>query len=233
MQRSIPLITAALFIAFFIRLGFWQLDRETEKSVLFDSYADAMSQAPALLDPYTPQPRFSRVKLQGKFTGGQFFLDNQTLDGNPGVHVYAPFALDSVKQTMLVNRGWLPMERTRREMPEIPALPAGSVALTGHLSSYPQPGIKIGQPDYNTPPPWLLVYLEPKDLAQALGLELTPQILLATDETPGPLIQVWEPKVMAPEKHRGYAVQWFSLAAAVLVVTLILLFRRSSNHGSD
>ncbi len=225
MERFIPVISALLFLGLFTRLGFWQLDREQEKRALFEGFETAMAQPPRVLDPYSPQPRFSRVSLTGMFTGEQFFLDNQILDGQPGVHVYAPFALDSVDSAMLVNRGWLPMDRTRRTLPELPPIPEGPATVAGHLYSYPQPGIKVGQPDYDAPAPWLFVYLEPDKLAEALGQELTPQILLATDADPGPFTQVWEPRVMAPEKHRGYAIQWFSLAGAVVIVSLILLLR--------
>ncbi|MEM6575859.1 MAG: SURF1 family protein [Pseudomonadota bacterium] len=225
MERVIPVISALLFIGLFTRLGFWQLDREQEKRALFEGFAVAMEQPPRPLDPYAPQPRFSRVSLTGMFTGEQFFLDNQILDGQPGVHVYAPFALDSIASTILVNRGWLPMDRTRRSLPALPPVPEGLTTVAGHLYSYPQPGIKVGEPNYEAPTPWLLVYFEPEKLADALGQELTPQILLATDADPAPLVQLWEPRVMAPEKHRGYAIQWFSLAGAVVIVTLILLLR--------
>jgi cytochrome oxidase assembly protein ShyY1 len=32
---------------------------------------------------------------------------------------------------------------------------------------------------------------------------------------------------LPPERHLGYAVQWFALAAAMLVIALILSFRRT------
>jgi len=35
------------------------------------------------------------------------------------------------------------------------------------------------------------------------------------------------PNTMPPERHLGYAVQWFALALAVLVTALILTFRKS------
>ena len=34
------------------------------------------------------------------------------------------------------------------------------------------------------------------------------------------------PNTLPPEQHRGYAVQWFALALAVLVTALILTFRK-------
>jgi cytochrome oxidase assembly protein ShyY1 len=37
---------------------------------------------------------------------------------------------------------------------------------------------------------------------------------------------------LPPERHRGYAVQWFALAAAVLATALILTFRKARNEPS-
>jgi cytochrome oxidase assembly protein ShyY1 len=34
------------------------------------------------------------------------------------------------------------------------------------------------------------------------------------------------PNTLPPEKHLGYAVQWYGLALAVLVTALVLTFRR-------
>ncbi|MDN5783013.1 MAG: SURF1 family protein, partial [Luteimonas sp.] len=34
------------------------------------------------------------------------------------------------------------------------------------------------------------------------------------------------PNTLPPERHLGYAVQWFALAAAVLVIALLLTFRK-------
>ena len=34
------------------------------------------------------------------------------------------------------------------------------------------------------------------------------------------------PNTLPPDQHRGYAVQWFALAAAVLATALILTFRK-------
>ena len=35
------------------------------------------------------------------------------------------------------------------------------------------------------------------------------------------------PNTLPPQKHLGYAVQWFALALAVLVTALILTFRKA------
>jgi cytochrome oxidase assembly protein ShyY1 len=32
----------------------------------------------------------------------------------------------------------------------------------------------------------------------------------------------WQPTTMGPDKHRGYAVQWFALAATAFIAWLVL-----------
>lgn len=236
MIRALPVIAAILATALFCRLGFWQLDRAEEKEILLDGYARSTAAAPKALSRYEAQERFQRVVLAGRFLDRQFLLDNQILDGEPGVHVLAPFAPADGGPTVLVNRGWLPIRRDRRSKPAPPPLP-DLAQVHGHLSSYPRPGLKLGQPDYTQPEPWLIARLDPETLSPALKLTLAPQILLQTeapsaatpDAAAAGLVRRWLPDIMPPSRHRGYAFQWFSLAAAVVLVTLIVQLRRKKD----
>lgn len=45
--------------------------------------------------------------------------------------------------------------------------------------------------------------------------------------------RIWHDPVMGPEKHRGYAVQWFAMASAALLFFLITGFRRRSGKQQD
>jgi cytochrome oxidase assembly protein ShyY1 len=38
------------------------------------------------------------------------------------------------------------------------------------------------------------------------------------------------PNTMPPERHLGYAVQWFGLALTVLITALVLTFRKPRPH---
>jgi cytochrome oxidase assembly protein ShyY1 len=65
-------------------------------------------------------------------------------------------------------------------------------------------------------------------LARDLRIDLAPRVLRLDPALPlghardlDPL-----PNTLPPERHRGYAVQWFGLAFATVVATLILSLRR-------
>lgn len=227
--RLLPLAFAAAFIALFLRLGFWQLDRGEEKAALFERFEQSLREPPLALDDYAPQPRFARVSLAGEMQPLTLILDNQPLDGTPGAHLYGLLKTPG-GQHLLVNRGWTALPRDRRLLPPLPEPPVGFVRITGHLSNWPRPGIRLGEIDYTAPRPWRVPYLEKAALEDALKIPLAAQILLATDAVGEGLEQRWRPQVMPPERHRGYALQWFSLAAAVFLVTAILQWRLVKNN---
>ena len=64
-------------------------------------------------------------------------LDNRIQGGRFGYEVVSLLALSSGEGVVLVNRGWIPGDPARLEMPDIPEV-AGSVSLTGHV--YVEPG---------------------------------------------------------------------------------------------
>jgi surfeit locus 1 family protein len=52
------------------------------------------------------------------------------------------------------------------------------------------------------------------------------QLLLDADQAGG-FVRQWGPRSMAPEKHLGYAVQWFGFAVTLVVMYVVLGMRRA------
>lgn len=76
---------------------------------------------------------------------------------------------------------------------------------------------------------WLASRLPAEGLARALGLRALPERVLRLD----PALPFGDerdldllPNTLPPQRHLGYAVQWFGLALTVLVVALVLERRR-------
>lgn len=161
-----------------------------------------------------------------------FLLDNQRHDGRVGVRAYRVFlpddGLPDDGTPLLVDLGWLPIG-TGRAMPEVP-IPTGDVAVRGLLAPPPSPGLRMGGGMARAGDDWLLTRVEPDAITRAAGLDasLAPRVLRLDPSLPFGHARDLEvlPNTVPPERHLGYAVQWFGLAATVLIVALVLTLRR-------
>ena len=61
-----------------------------------------------------------------------------------------------------------------------------------------------------------------------LGTPVAPRLLLLDAEPDSAFVRSWTPAVMPPEKHRGYALQWFTFALAAVVIFVVLHWRKSN-----
>ncbi|MCW8874452.1 MAG: SURF1 family protein, partial [Gammaproteobacteria bacterium] len=63
--------------------------------------------------------------------------------------------------------------------------------------------------------------------ARQLGYPLLPMLLLLGSDQEHGFVREWEPvKGFGPEQNMGYAVQWFGLATALLVIYIVVNCRR-------
>ena len=171
---------------------------------------------------------FSQVEAYGSFDPERhILLDNRIFNGRAGVEAFTPFYLEA-GGVVLVNRGWLPMAPDRRKLPGVPTDPAART-ITGLLKKPVEAGYRLGQPDIFRPGQWpqLVTYLDVSAIGTALETNLPDWILLLDPQDPsGFEDRQWQPAVMTPEVHRAYAIQWFALALATLIIWLTLGFRR-------
>jgi surfeit locus 1 family protein len=76
---------------------------------------------------------------------------------------------------------------------------------------------------------WPLVVLELdyEQLGARLGVPLVPMLLYLSEEAADGFERDWRVSPgFGPDTHRGYALQWFSLAAAAVILYLVLNSRR-------
>ena len=223
------LLTVAL-LALLVSLGRWQLHRAAEKRVLFDSFA-AGSGATRALDLETPKlPRYSQVEAAGHYDDTrQILIDNMINADRAGYFVITPFSLQG-GGWVLVNRGWIPLGKSRADRPAIPV--AGDPRrIRGRADNLPSPGIRLGKPAALAPPyPVVANFPTQPDIAQLFKeSQWTPaadSILLDPAEADG-FVRNWGPPGFPPIRHIGYAVQWFGLALALAVIYVVTNFRRT------
>lgn len=222
---------ALLAFALFARLGWWQSGRAVEKAATLEAARIALA-SPAL-KPLAGAHDASRMRAydraggRGRFVGAPLWLDNQQQDGRVGLRAYRVFQPEG-GLPLLVDAGWMPIGPDRRRLPVL-ALPAGEVEVRGLLAPPPSAGLHLGEPLARQGDAWLMVRLDTGAIAQALALPapLAPRVLRLDPALPFGAARDLEmlANTLPPEKHRGYAVQWFGLAITVLVIALVLTFR--------
>ena len=156
-------------------------------------------------------------------------LDNRTHAGQPGYHLYSVFV--GQRETYLVNRGFIGAQATRDLAPEF-TQPSGQVSLTGKLLEPATPLIlskKNSQSSLESMSTSLyrVQRISLPELSETLGFELENKVLQLTEGqgllTP---IEVQAP-YMNQHKHMAYAVQWWLLMIAAVVIWLVSSLKRA------
>jgi surfeit locus 1 family protein len=214
-----------------IALGFWQLNRGEEKKGLLQLLESRQQQTPLRLEGESPDLEdllYRRVRVSGVYDSRhQFLLDNQVVDGRIGAYVLTPLQIDGSRHAVLINRGWVPMVDRQIENSDLSIL-KHRVSIEGIVNYFPGVGFKLNGAEVPSGGwPGLIQLVDPEYLSGLLGYPLLPfQILLNPDVQPG-FVRNWKINYpVSPEKHLAYAMQWFALAA-ILIVMLVWWRMRS------
>ena len=78
--------------------------------------------------------------------------------------------------------------------------------------------------------PKIAVYPTLAEVAGELGREVLPYVLLLNPQPDSAFIRRWQPDESGPMMHYGYAVQWFAMAIAMLIV-LVWQQRKKTPQG--
>lgn len=229
--RWSPWVAGALLLALFLSLGNWQLQRADEKrAVLADFEAAAAARHQPLdlsVEPMTLL-RFRPVVVSGHYLPErQFLLDNQVREGRVGYRVITPL-VDGSGRTLLIERGWTPRTQERGTLPEVSeGLSAEPVAIRGHVYVPFGEGYRLGGMDDNASWPRVIQYLDFEAIGERLQRDVVPLTVRLDPDQPQGYLRDWRPVLpMGPERHLAYAAQWFGLALALVVIAIVLTFRR-------
>jgi len=127
----------------------------------------------------------------------------------------------------------VPLGASREALPDV-AVGAGERELSGVLDVLPEPGLRLGPAAAPGATGWprLLLFPTEADLESALGLELETRIVLLDADRPDGYERSWRPATgFGPERHLGYALQWFAFAAVTVVIFIALNLRRPEPDG--
>ena len=248
--RVIPFLATVVLVLLGIVLGNWQTRRAEEKLGIAARLAERGAQAPVVYgsgggvdghervggahptvrqEAAIPEIEYRRVRVSGEWVPGwPLLLDNRPLNGRAGFVLAMPFKIAGSDKHVLVLRGWLP--RDAGDYARLPSFqtPAGTVTIegiatlsAGHVMQLGgagelKPGMRVQNVDVDT-------------VAKASGLALMPFFVQQTGQGEG-LVREWPAPDTGVDKHRGYAFQWYALAAMAALFFVITGFRSGRKH---
>jgi surfeit locus 1 family protein len=131
-----------------------------------------------------------------------------------------------------VDRGWVPLGATRAELPDV-TVGADEREVTGILDGLPVPGLRVG-PAAAGADAWPRVLLFPTeaDVESALGVDVESRIILLDPGAADGFERQWRPALgFGPERHLGYAIQWFAFALVTVALFVSLNLRQAGASG--
>ena len=227
--RVLPFIATLVVVAAGIALGQWQTRRGDEKQAI-ENLLQARQSAPVLhleqVPARTDDLVFRRISLRGSFVQTwPIYLDNRPYQGRAGFYLAMPFRIAATGQHVLVMRGWLPRDVSdRTRLPAI-ATPSGEVEIEGVVRSGIGRVLQLGQPEALQPGS-IVQNLAPAELADASGLTLSTLVIEQIGSMQDGLVRDWPRPSSGIDKHRGYAFQWYGLAALASVFFVVTGFTR-------
>lgn len=215
-----------VFCAVTISAGNWQRSRALEKASL-QQKLDVWAAQPPLQVPVTPVDS-KDIELRPVVATGRYvvdrtiLIDNKVYRGRVGYHVVTPLRLEDSDMHVLVVRGWVVGGATRDQLPVIQT-PEGVRQVEGIAAIPSDRVLELAevQPGYV----WQNLLLD--RYAAWSKLKLQPFIIRQTNDVADGLVRDWPRPDVGIEKHRIYAMQWYSFATLSLILYVALNLKRN------
>lgn len=213
-------VFALMLLPVLVSLGLWQFDRAEEKRTILDNRRAQQAQPPvAFAADQLDEQLGRRVIAGGRFDRQRYWLlENKIFNGRLGVQVIAPLQLDN-DQWLAVNLGWVAASGDRSQLPPV-TIPAGPVSVHGTLSGLSDSPLIDESDNHRSHWPHRILELDAEQMSSQLGETVYPVVLLSDPDSPGAQQVYWQPVNMSPSRHRGYAVQWLTMAVALIILWL-------------
>ncbi len=219
------LVFSVLMMPFLLSLGLWQLDRADEKQQIVDRHAGNQQLPPVISAEELLADRDHQYRLawiRGAVDNQRvIILDNKVKNGRPGYEILQSVTVPGLTKKLLINRGWIEASLDRAILPTISPI-EGEVQLRGYLYHALKGGYRlddgIGQVlDWPSRIGWITV----ERAEELFGEDFLSYQLRLDQDSVGALKTGWTTVAVQPEKHIGYAVQWFAMAITLLIMTII------------
>ncbi|KZL18761.1 SURF1 family protein [Pseudovibrio axinellae] len=231
-------LCVAVSLAILVNLSLWQLTRLDQKLALIER-AEVRAVEPPVAAPgpdtwanlTSDEIDYMPVEVSGQFILGElFYFDTLTKPkgqlGGQGYFIYSPFITEE-GWTVLVNLGFVPLDRKEFSTRLGSAPPRGTVTITGLARRAEIPSTFSVAPNQDKDE-WYV--REPKVMAESMGLlpDQTAPYSIDLQETlnlAGELPQAGETRMTFSNNHLQYAFTWAGLAFTLIGVYLAFLIK--------
>jgi surfeit locus 1 family protein len=229
-----PRATLAFVLAGFailIALGTWQVERLAWKRDLIATMESRLAMAPLPLGDllkHQPIEDFRPVRATGTFLHDrEMYLAARSYQGRLGYHVVTPLAPEGGGTAVLVDRGWVPVDRQAPDSRAAGQVP-GTITVEGIARRPPKPGLFT--PD-NRPDQNLWYWVDLPAMAAHAGLTTVAPLLIEAGPAanPGGLPIGGQTHINLPNNHLQYAITWYALALALAVFYVVSRRRAGSS----
>jgi surfeit locus 1 family protein len=230
-----PTVFTVPAVLLMLGLGVWQIQRLQWKEALIAERVERTA-APAIALPGPGADiadlEFRHVALTGEFLHDkEMWLGARSLNDNTGYHLVTPFRLTDGR-VVLVDRGWIPLDRKTADK-RAAGNPAGQVAMDGVIR-------------FNGRQTWFVPDNRPDlrfffwvDLPAMASLAGTPDsetrffVEAGPAPNPGGFPIGGQTRINLPNDHLQYAIIWFALAGALIVIYVLYHRRERPAPGKD
>ena len=216
------LIFAIIFAPLTFSLGVWQVNRANEKIEILENYDKLLLSASLALD--NDHKNWQPVKTSGTFEDFIIYEDNAILDGKAGYKIYHLFK-NSDNSYIFIHRGFVERNKIKNNLPEV-EVPEGIKNLEGKVLKRTNNAFiqNIQESDSRIIQEFDLSYLKERH-SSLKNKEIYEYLFNLQAENEMKFSAIEKPVNMSSSKHIGYAIQWFGLCAALIILT-IYAYRR-------
>jgi surfeit locus 1 family protein len=175
---------------------------------------------------------YERIKVEGRFLNDRaMHMLARSLQGNEiGYQVLTPFAVAG-GGTVIVNRGWVPSaKRDPATRPE--GQIEGPTTVAG-IVRFPRAPLLTWVVPENRPADDFWIWADLPLMAKTAGVGTVAPFTIEADATPNPggLPIGGQTRLNLPNDHLGYALTWYALAIALIVMFVVHHRRRLGKPG--
>jgi cytochrome oxidase assembly protein ShyY1 len=222
LRWALLIIFVAVLGVVFVNLGEWQLDRlaqrkERNATTIINEQRPVQAYEQVFTRPITDADQWQRVEARGTFDARHQFVVRYRSNGDAdGYEVVTP--LRTATGAVLVDRGFIPLERGTQIPSVAPAPPTGEVTVVGHVRRDEK-----GRRAATTPVGNQMRLINSQAIAATLPYPTASGyigLLTVQPEQQGGFQPIKLPE-LSEGPHFWYALQWFmftAVAAAGIVV---------------